>query len=286
MWEELYFHNEKFEAGVHRCLRSGVTFLNPKSGLIEIVPNASSDYNTNWLFVGYTTSLRDCYLWHSVMFNCFDLVPEFCKLRCYKVVVKVRNFLEAIQFYNALNAGPRTTGGLMPMHGKVGIDERFYTDGHFNGFVYCDGLKDALEKYEVVRKIVDELIPTGKDIDVIVKRSCTEFERKCGATDEPFWQSMTEEELDIQHRIENIMRSQQQSATQPDWLKNRIVTKMVKWANTFSDKSWVGYFNAGDILTMKAVTYHDIPIKEEKQTREIPKFNLNPKPKRKKKGSK
>jgi hypothetical protein len=285
MWRELFFQNEKFEQGVQRCLRSGVAYLNHESGLIEVNNNAGADYNTNWLYTGQTTSLRDCYLWFSVMFSGFDLVPEFCRLRCYKVVTKVRNFREAMQFHNAILAGPLTTGDLTPLHGKVGIDERFYSDGHFNGFVYCDGLEDALKKYEVVRKLVDTHIPNGKDINVIIKRSCTEFERKYGATDQPFWQSMSEEDLDVQRRIEDIVKSQQSGTGQPDWLKNKIISKMVKWANICGDKSWVDYFDAGDFLTMKAVTYHNIPIVEEKQ----PKVNvlkLAAKPKQKKKGSK
>jgi len=262
MWRKLYFQNEKFEAGIQNCLRSNLTFINPGTGLIEVNQNASMDFNTNWLFFGHTTSLRDCFLWHSVMFNNFDLVPEYCKLRCYKVVVKVRNFLEAMQFYNAILAGPIICGDLMPIHGKVGVDERFYSDGHFNGFVYCDGLEDALERYATVRKIVDEQIPNGKDINIIIKRTCTEFERKYGSTNQEFWQSMSEDELDLQHRIEDIFGTRKVSVTQPDWLKNKIITKMVKWANTCGDKSWIDFFDIDDFITMKAVTYHEGKPKE------------------------
>lgn len=257
MWRDLLFHNEAFDNGVQSLLRSGQMYINHETGLIE-ARNQSMDYNANWLFFGYTTSLRDCSLWHHVMFNHFNgLVPEFCRFRCYKVVVNVRNFLEAMQFYGAILAAPAHRADLMPLHGKIGIDERYYTNGHFNGFIYCDGHKDALNKYKVVRELVDELIPTGRDIPIIVKRSCTEFEKRHGPTDNEFWQTMTEDEYELQHRIEDIFKSELVSAVQPDWLKNKIITRFVKWANTVGDKTWVDYFGGTDFLTMKAVTYHN-----------------------------
>jgi len=191
------------------------------------------------------------------MFNHFNqFVPEFCKLRCYKVVVKVRNFLEAIQLYNAMHAGPLARADLTLIHGKVGIDERYYTDGHFNGFIYCDGLEDALEKYEAVGELVSTQIPTGEDIPIIIKRSCTEFEKIHGPTDNEFWSAFTPDERDFQNHIEDIFVKQTVCAAQPDWLRNRIIAKMIKWANTVGDKSWIDYFGL-DFLTMKAVTYHE-----------------------------
>jgi len=204
------------------------------------------------------------------MFNHFNqFVPDFCKLRCYKVVVKVRNFLEAIQFYNAMQAGPLVRADLTLIHGKVGIDERFYTDGHFNGFVYCDGLEDAQEKYEAVKELVTTQIPTGEDIPIIIKRSCTEFERVHGATSNEFWNTVTKDEHDFQSHVEDIFSRQTVAAAQPDWLRNRIITKMAKWANTVGDKSWIDYFEL-DFLTMKAVTYHETNPSENSSPDEAP----------------
>jgi len=264
MWRALIFHDERFERGVRSMLRSGLVYINHGSGLIELVMEAMA-YDNNWLFWGYTTSLRDCYLWHQVMFDHFEgLVPSFCRLRCYKVVVKVRNFLEAMQFRGAILAAPLARRDLVPLHGKVGIDERDYTDGIFNGFIYCDGPDDAFAKYKIVRELVDEQIPTGKDIPVIIKRSCTEFEKKHGATNTEYWQRMSDDERNLQNLIEDIFATVQGSAVQPDWLINRTIAKMVRWANTVGDKSWIDYFDGGkDFLTMKAVTYHEQFLEQE-----------------------
>jgi hypothetical protein len=258
MWRELCFHNELLDRGVRRLLSSGIVRISIDSGLIELKESAKSmNYDGNWLFFGHNTAMRDCYLWHQVMFNYFDsLVPDFCRFRCWKVVVKTRNFRDAIGLHNAVCAGPQVAGDLMPIQGKVGIDERWYTHGHFNGFIYCDGPEDAERKFLYIRKLVDTCIPDGKNIDVIIKRSCTEFERMHGPTDGDFWKEMSPEDIDLQHRVEDMVQGMKGSSVQPDWVKNRIISRMVKWANSVGDTSWVEYFGGTDILTMKAVTYH------------------------------
>ena len=260
MWQKLMFHNNILEEGVQGVIRSGLGYIDHDSGLI-IPSGQAMDFNSNWIFFGYTTGLRDCMLWHQIMFRFFNgFVPEFCRLRCYKVVVKVRNFREAVQFGNLMTAAPCIRAEICPIHGKVGIDERAYSDGAFNGFIYCDGLEDGLEKYKIVRQLVDENIEDGKSINIILKRSCTEFEQKHGATDQPFWQSMSRQELDFQRHLEDIFRGQWMCAVQPDWLKNKITFKFAKWANAHGDKTWVDYFGE-DFLTMKAVTYHHLTVK-------------------------
>jgi len=272
MWRKLYFQNERFEQGIQRLLRSGIVQVSQGTGLIEPT-GQSMDYNSNWLFFGNTTANRDCYLWHQIMFNHFDLVPEFCKMNCYKIVVKVRNFVEAIHLYNAMHTGPAVLADLTLIHGKVGIDERYYSDGFFNGFIYCNGLEDALEKYAAVSELVSANVDTSyaqsrglpAEIPIIIKRSCTEFEQKYGATNNEFWSASTPDERDLQNHIEDIFVKQTVAAVQPDWLKNKIIAKMTKWANTVGDKSWIEYFGL-DFLTMKAVTYHETSVPKDSAT--------------------
>lgn len=262
MWHNLYF-NEAFDNATKKVLTSGLGAIDHGTGLI-VPTNNYMAYESNWLFAGYTTSLRDCRLWHSIMFNCYGLVPSFCKLRCYKVVVKVRNFREMMQFYGLMNSHPCINCAASPLHGKVGKDERYYSSGFFNGFVYCDGLEDALDKYQIVRKLIDDHIEGGQDIPVIVKRSCTEFEKSCGPTDGKFWQEMSKDEVQLQRRIEDMYQPQLTSAVQPDWLKNKIIAGFVRWANTVGDKSWIGFYHDRDNITVKAVTYHHL-IEGDKQ---------------------
>jgi hypothetical protein len=263
MWRTLYF-NEGFEQATKNVLASGLGQIDHGKGLI--VPTTSAmAYDTNWLFSGYTTSLRDCRLWHSIMFNHYNLVPEFCRLRCYKVVIKVRNFREAFQMHGLLDSAGCINAKVTGLHGKVGVDERYFSSGLFNAFVYCDGLEDALRKYQEVRSLVDEHLEDGKNIAVIIKRSCTEFERKFGATDQDFWQSMSQNDLALQRRLEDMYAPEWSSAVQPDWLKNKIIFRWIRWANTHDDKTWIEFYPGNvDDITMKPVTYQHL-VKEMKE---------------------
>lgn len=265
MWRELKFQNETIRQGIRKSLAKGIVRINPDTGLIDIAPNAYAvAYDANWLFFGYNTASRDCFTWHTIMFNCFDnFVHEFCKLRCYKVVVKTRNFLDVMHFRAAVLGAPQHYGDLMPIQGKCGKDERTYTDSPYNAFIYCDGLEDALKKYQFIRRLVNEQVPDGENINIIVKRTCTEFEREHGPTDGPFWQSMTEDELHFQHLLEDIYVNVKHSSIQPDWMQNKLIFDLAEWANMIGDRSWIHYFEGNeDFMTMKAVTYHQLLIGE------------------------
>lgn len=259
MWRKLWF-DDKYENAIRTILRKRLGRFDANRQLI--VP-AGEDmlFDTNWLFCGNTVASRDCYLWHSIMFEHFNLVPEYCKLHCYKVVVKVRNFAEAFQFFNLLNASAAIEANLCSIHGKCGIDSRHYTHGHFNGFVYCHGLEEALKKYKIIRRLVNEHLDDGENINVIVKRSCTEFEQQFGPTDNEFWNKITPEEADLERRLRDIFVGFWTAAVQPDWLKNKTFLTWAKWANSVGDTSWVDVFGK-DFLTMSAVTYH--PVDEKK----------------------
>lgn len=266
MWRKLWF-NEQIDGTIRNLISSDVVKIDPGTGLLT-ASHKAMQYDANWLFCGYTTSLRDCYLWHQIMFRHFGVVPEFCHQRCYKVVVKVRNFMEAMQFYGVMNASGCIRGECCNLHGKVGIDERHYSSGHFNAFIYCDGLEQGLEKYQIVRELVDQNMPDGENIPVILKRSCTEFERQFGPTDNDFWKEMPKEHVKLQRHIEDIFQGEMGSSVQPDWLKNKIILKFIKWANATGDKSWIEWVGK-DFLTVHAYTYHHLVDEMDEKQKEI-----------------
>lgn len=263
MWRKMYF-TEDFEARVRAVLKSGLGRLSHETGLIEPGPGAM-DFDTNWLFVGATVASRDCYKWHTIMFNHFDLVPEYCRFHCYKIVVGVRDFAQAFKFFNMMQCSAAIFQQCCNLHGKCGIDSRKYTEGPFNAFFYCHGLEEALEKYVQVRQLVDEYL--GDDVPVIIKRSCTEFERRYGSTDGEFWQEMKPEERDLERRLCDMFTGHWSIVTQPDWLKNKVFLRWRDWANSHGDKSWVQVWGKDD-LTMKAITYHDLGGEVEQESEE------------------
>jgi hypothetical protein len=89
---------------------------------------------------------------------------------------------------------------------------------------------------------------------------------------------MDPEDTHLQHLIEDIYKTVQGSAIQPDWVQNKIIDKMRRWANTVGDRSWCRYFNSEDFQTMKAVTYHHLAKKEEPMIDTEPKRNYTLKP--------
>jgi hypothetical protein len=136
------------------------------------------------------------------------------------------------------------------------MDTRHYTDCPWGGYFYCDGVEDAMEKYRIIREAVDKHLPNGVSVPVIVKRSCTEFEREHGPTDGDFWQGFPSVDADFQRHVEDIFGGGDWNWTvQPDWMRNKTLLKWAHWANMWGDKTWKDVTHIPD-FTVNAVTYH------------------------------
>jgi len=254
MWRKLWFDDE-VERKIRHLISAGVVQYDAEKG--RLVPVAQANYDTNWLFFGYTVGSRDCLLWHTIMFNVFGLVPSFCRLHCWKVVIKPRTVKELIQFYGLAQAIPYLYGFICPLHGKCGIDTRYYTNVPYDAFVYCTSKEEGLEKYEIIRDACNRYLEDGENIDVILKRSCTEFERALGPTsNSEVWDQVPPDELELERKIADIFDGLKQSSVQPDWQKNKTILHWCKFANTFGDRSYVDLFGEDILDTVHAVTYH------------------------------
>lgn len=253
MWKDLWF-NAEVSNTIRRLINSGAVRFNIQTKLLE--PVTQGEFDTNWLFTGNTIGERDCFLWHHIMFNHFNLVPEFCKLHCHKVVIKPRNVVELIRVHGLFNAIPLLYGFITPMQSKCGIDTRNYTDCKYSGYIYCSSLEEGREKHAILRKACAEHLEDGENIPIILKRSCTEFEKKYGPTDGEFWEAVTPVERDLEKRLGDIFSKTQTASIQPDWLKNKTIYYWIEHANAIGDRSWVELFGE-DPITMSAVTYHE-----------------------------
>lgn len=256
MWRDLWFDDDMTQK-LHAAFRTGALKIDYPTGMITL-RNKEIALINNWIYFGYTHCGHDCFLWHNVMFDFFDLVPKFCRFNCYKVVVAIKNVEALLKFHNFANAIPAFTEAHSPIHGKCGIDTRWFTDKAYDAFFYCNGLEEGREKHRLICKCINNYFKDGEaEFPVILKRSCTEFERKYGPTDGKFWQNMSDEDIDLQQHLESIFKSEALPVNQPDWMKNKIFRHWLQFANTFGDKSWVNYYGGKDFLTMKAVTYHE-----------------------------
>ena len=254
MWNNLWWNDES-----ESCFNRSLSGLKLDFDRGKMIPRSfESATEVNWLFFGSPVRHMDCGLWHGIMFRSYNFVPSYCRLRCYKVVVKIPTVETLIRFHSFAQTTHQYIETCTPLYGKCGIDERYYTDTPYDAFFYCDGLEDGLEKYRLVRSLMPHFT-FAPDLPVVLKRTCTEFEKAHGPTDAPYWKGMTPEEIDLQRHLEDIYDAQNIEVHQPGWLINKIYRRWCKFANTHGDKSWLNYYSSEpDFLTMKAVTYHHL----------------------------
>lgn len=120
---------------------------------------------------------------------------------------------------------------------KVGMERRSYTFNKWGAYFYCRGLEQARERYKIVRNWVDENL--GEDIEVYIKRGCTEFEAAIGPSDK--WKLLPDQEsLEAEGR-EKIFDMKPWRGGQAPAIQHWIYNAWDEW----------------DRSIQKAVTYHE-----------------------------
>ena len=197
---------------------------------------------TPWHHVRHLGTKR-CGLDHNIKFDILGYVPPRC-LECWKVVVKPRTLKELFLLLEVEEGLKRPA--------KCGIDVRFYSPGLYNGFFYNNSLEEGRDRYAEVRKAVDEHI--GKDVPVILKRGCTEYEMIKGPS--PAW-VMTKKDWELDDRIENLVDTYAPAALgQTEECLAQVHTHWIEWAWKFNDPT-VGEYLGGEPLYPSCVTYHE-----------------------------
>lgn len=253
MWHKFYF-DEDTEKKLGSIFASGSYEIDERSGLA--VPATRGGYVSNWLFTGVTDSRRDCFFYHSTLFSHFQFVPSTCRFRCWKVVVGLNTFAEAFRWWGVMQAMPFFYGLVCPLHGKVGMDVRYYTSKPWASFFYNSSQEEGREVHKLVQQAVNDHMPNPENIPVVLKRSCTEFERAKGQTDTDFWKQMTPEEVAFEERMRDIFAPVRCYTVQPDWMKNKTIWRWTKWAMAIGDRTPIEVFGHDEWL-MKPVTYHE-----------------------------
>lgn len=257
LWKDLWWTEESFDrfnntVGANMKLDLHRMKMFPRS--LE----AASE--SNWIFFGPHNRAMDCGLWHGIMFKYWNLVPPYCRYRCYKVVVKIPTVETLMRFHNFIQGSAQHLETITPLYGKCGIDERWYSDTPYDAFFYCTGLEDGLDRYETVRNLIRTHFTFAPDLPIILKRTCTEFEKAHGPTNGPYFnEPMSPEDVDLFARLNDIYDPQDFEVHQPAWLINKIYLRWIRFANRHGDKSWLNYYsNSDDFLSVKAVTYHHL----------------------------
>lgn len=208
----------------------------------------SMQFNTPWCHAMGTHS-KHCGMDHQILFNVWRIIHPRC-LHCWKVVVTPATFKQLLQLERLqLDSG-------VPC--KCGIELRDYTPKFYGGYFYNNSLDEGRERYEQVRKAVDEQLDDGKNVSVILKRGCTEYEFVKGPS--VYWHNTPEEEAMIE-AIEAYVDVPRSNTRQSEMIKNNVRLRWAIWAHMNGDMSYKE-FNGGRSLFPDYLHYEEGDIED------------------------
>ena len=115
-------------------------------------------------------------------------------------------------------------------------------------------MEEGLERYQQVRQKVDEWPGLGPDIEVFLKRACTEYEHACGDSDT--WE-ITKDQLEIEGLINRWVVSDDIEHKQPEKLIEHTHRQWIEWAYANGDPTYAD-FTGGKPLYRPYKTYQHV----------------------------
>jgi len=235
-------------------LKGGGYRLRDEDGKICVtIPSLA--YDTPWHHV-MNDAFFDCQRWHSILFDLFSatmplkeaFVPSACQ-QCWKVVVRPQTLLSLFALLNLQKH--------MDMPSKCGIEVRSYVHGLYGGYFYNHTLELGLECYKMVRSKVNETPHLGENTPVVLKRACTEFEKRLG--DSTKWR-VTQKQLFIETIVNKWFVRDNTMRTQPQHIIANVHRAWIEWAYQNGDETYKA-FTEGNPLYEPVKTYHHLADK-------------------------
>lgn len=216
-----------------------------KTGLLVMSRFAMNLFDVPWLYV---TSPFDRHCsWYKHIDACHDFIPKKC-MHCWKVVVMPKT-LKAL--FQLLSIERKMVEENPYCYCKCGIETRGDVERNYGGYFYTNSLKEGLIRLEEVREKVYPVL--GDDTTVILKRSCTEYERKYGPSNQ--WDSKrTEQHEIIEERLNQIFKVGYEDLTNPDLMQAHTMVKWIKFAADRGDPT-IPELNGGRRIYPGYVTY-------------------------------
>jgi hypothetical protein len=216
----------------------------------RLVPVQRTPYNTPWHHINSLED-ADCEKWHRILFQLIQKQmgvawpPSRCQ-NCWKIVVRPGTLkqlfeLEALQIE-------------MDEASKCGIELRETVHGLYGGYFYTHSLKEGMERYHQVRINVDANLSNGKEVPVILKRGCTEFELACG--DSRLWKT-TPDQAEVELLLETYLLDFEKLQPQPPLVVSFVHRRWIEFAYSMGDDTYKLYTN-GKSLYPTLITYHHL----------------------------
>ena len=198
-----------------------------------------------WIFVNTNPDLY-CMDYRGI-FDGFNFIPSKC-LNCYKIVVMPQSFHQLMQLMDLMGNLARENPKCWC---KCGIERRDFVPRSYGGYFYTRGLEQGRVRYKTVRRAVSEHI--SPDVNVILKRYCTEFEMLLGPSDKYV---QPERAKGIERQIWCNVHLEKSARPQPDFVKMHIIKQWMLFAWGRGDMT-VKQYNNNQPLYPGYVTYHD-----------------------------
>ena len=186
-----------------------------------------------------------CEIYQRVFFQQLKHIPSHCR-SCWKIVVRPKTLEQLFDLYELQK--------VMGVPCKCGLEIRETVHGNYGGYFYTRSKKAGLERYKQVRALVDEHL--GEDVDVLLKRYCTEFEIGPGSFgDSSKTEGVTLEEKEMEEYIEAHMPRVGSNNPQSKHIVANVLRRWIEHAYTIGDETYK-IFTGGESLFPPYTTYH------------------------------
>ena len=237
-------------------LKNKVLVIRDADGKLEFGP-AMGAWDVPWHFVVQKGNLN-CQLWSKVMFSVIfknapvsltkgkTWVPTGCQ-GCYKVVARPKTIK---QLFATVELQKR-----LGLHAKCGLEHRAHVFGLYGAYWYNRGLEQGKECYKIVRKAIDEDSLLGPDVDVILKRGCTEMEMAVGPSDK---YEITQEQLMLENLVYECFNMDVVNRKQSPMAVDYVHARWIEYAYQWGDETVFEFLDPNFPIYKPLVTYHQL----------------------------
>lgn len=235
-------------------LKQGVLRIRDADGKLEW-KDPSMSWDGPWHHTVQKGNLN-CILWSKIMFNVVFKkapqsmrngkvwVPSGCQ-SCWKVVARPKTIKQLFAMVDLQKA--------LDLDAKCGLEHRAHVFGLYGGYWYTRSMEQGLQVYKIVRQALDENTLLGPDVDLILKRGCTEMEMEAGPSNE---YELTQGQMEIEalvHSCFNIdVVKYQQSRMAIDYVHSRWIEYAYQWG----DETVYEFLDPDYPMYKPLVTYH------------------------------
>jgi len=223
-------------------INTGGRFVSVESQKIHKTPALSTE--AVWIYVNPNKNMF-CNEYQLIVKG-FGFIPQRC-LECYKVVIMPRSFHELMVLWELEE---KVAIENPTFWCKCGIEKRDFVNRNYGGYFYCHGLEVGKQRYKTVRKLIDDNL--SPDVNVILKRYCTEFELMFGPSDK---YEQPPGALELEKWFWDNVEIQQDAYKQPEFIRQHVVQSWMMFAWGRGDKT-VLLYNNGEPFFPPPITYH------------------------------